>query len=594
MLTASEITFENGKRASLVAADVESDAARLLTEVGLASEHGRPVLVVFGGADTLSGDSYERAAGVVGPGVVRGAHVANAVVVDGGTAVGIMAIVGRAVAQNGDGRPLLLGVAPAGLVAYPGAGSTAEGADLEPNHSHFVLAPGADWGSETALLLELAQTLAGRAPVVAVLVGGGDIAKAEALAAVRRAWLLVVVEETGGAADQVTARRRVLRPQRVGRLRRLLGSRSSPAAPAGAAAADDPDVDEIATSTSVRLFAGTSSTDLARKLAWELQDEPTLKRAWLTFAGYDMLANSARKTFTRFQTAILVLGIGGTFLALLDNAVPFGSWRGDIVHWVIVAVPILLSLLIALALRLGFGKRWVLLRGAAESVKSEIYRYRSRTGIFADAASEKTGLTRNETLATRLNAVDDRLMQTEASSGPLTPYEGPLPPEMYGASAADEGLAPLNPDEYLELRVGDQLSYYHPKVKRLARELRVLQVLALTAGAAGGLLAAAGFEVWIGLTTAIAANVVAYLGYLQVEPTLVAYNQAAARLEGVRRAWEAQPPPKRDFARLVADCEGVLATELSGWVQQMNQAIEEAARKHETSARESKQASPQA
>ena len=70
-----------------------------------------------------------------------------------------------------------------------------------------------------------------------------------------------------------------------------------------------------------------------------------------------MLANSARKTFTRFQTAILALGIGGTFLALLDNAVPFGSWRGDIVHWVVVAVPILLSLLIALALRLGFGKR---------------------------------------------------------------------------------------------------------------------------------------------------------------------------------------------------------------------------------------------
>ena len=123
----------------------------------------------------------------------------------------------------------------------------------------------------------------------------------------------------------------------------------------------------------------------------------------------------------------------------------------------------------------------------------------------------------------------------------------------------------------------------------------MLQVLALTAGAAGGLLAAAGFEVWIGLTTAIAANVVAYLGYLQVradarrlQPGGGQARRGAARLGG------AAAQPKRDFARLVADCEGVLATELSGWVQQMNQAIEEAARKHETSARESKQASPQA
>jgi hypothetical protein len=33
----------------------------------------------------------------------------------------------------------------------------------------------------------------------------------------------------------------------------------------------------------------------------------------------------------------------------------------------------------------------------------------------------------------------------------------------------------------------------------------------------------------------------------------------------------------------VSDAEGVLATELSGWVQQMNQAIEEAARSDEAS-----------
>jgi hypothetical protein len=105
-----------------------------------------------------------------------------------------------------------------------------------------------------------------------------------------------------------------------------------------------------------------------------------------------------------------------------------------------------------------------------------------------------------------------------------------------------------------------------------------LQAFALVAGAAGTLLAAAGFEVWIGLTTVIASAVVAYLGYLQVEPTLVAYNQAANRLEGLRLTWEATPSEKRDFERLVADAEAVLATELSGWVEQMNQAIEEAAR----------------
>jgi 23S rRNA pseudoU1915 N3-methylase RlmH len=556
LCTARQITFENGNRASLVTADAEADAAELLAEVGLEPEGERSVVVVIGGADTLNGESLERATAVIGPGLVRAADLVDAAVIDGGTAAGVMAIVGDAVAQTGDGRPPLLGVAPAGLVSYPGADASANDAALEPNHSHFVLAPGAEWGSETLLLLQLAETLAAGGRVVAVLVGGGEIAKAEAVAAVRRKWSLVVVDRTGGVADEVARRCRG-------------GEKGS--------GSTDPDLDEIAAADSVRLFDGPTSTHFGRDLAWELQDQPTLKRVWRTFAGYNDIANRARGTFSRFQAAIVVLGIGGTFLALLDNAREFPSWGEDVVHWIVVAVPILLSLMIALAVRLGFGKRWVLMRGASEAMKSEIYRYRSRTGIYRHEL-RPDGLSRQEMLAIRVNAVDERLLTTEASSWPLSPYDGPLPPEMFGASVGDDGLSPLDADRYLDLRVGDQLAYYYPKAAKLGRQLRALQVLALASGAVGTLLAAAGYEVWIGLTTAIAANVVAYLGYLQVEPTLIAYNQAAARLEGLRRDWDAQPAGKRDFGRLVDRSEGVLATELSGWVQQMNQAIEEAAR----------------
>ena len=73
-------------------------------------------------------------------------------------------------------------------------------------------------------------------------------------------------------------------------------------------------------------------------------------------------------------------------------------------------------------------------------------------------------------------------------------------------------------------------------------------------------------------------KVVGVHGLQQYRPAFVAYNQAAGRLETLRRAWEAQPETKRNYNRLVDDCESVLSTELSGWVQQMNQAIEEAAR----------------
>ena len=553
--TAREITFENGNRASLVAADVEFDAAKLLADVGLEPEQKRSVVVIFGGADSLDGASLERANAVVGPGVVRGADLAGAVVIDGGTASGIMSVVGAAVARTGDGRPPLLGVAPVDLVSYPGSETAKNGAALEPNHSHFVLAPGAVWGSETQLLFQLAEALAAGGRVVAVLVGGGEIAKAEALEAVRRKWSLLVVEGTGGVADGVARRH---------------GDAGQ------GSASDDPDVDAIAAAGSVRLFAGPSSTQLGRDLAWELQDEPTLKRVWRTFAGYNDIANRSRRTYSRFQVAVLVLGIGGTFLALLASARDFGAWGGDVAHWAVVAAPILLSLALALRARVreavgappgrgrGDQERDLPISDSNRHLRERAPQGRARARRAARRPRERR----------RREAAPDGSEQRAADS-----VRRPVAARRCsGPASATTVSRRLNADRYLELRVGDQLSYYYPKTAQLGRRLRMLQALALVAGAVGTLLAAAGYEVWIGLTTAIAANVVAYLGYLQVEPTLVAYNQAAGRLEALRRAWDAQPPESRDFGKLVDRSEAVLSTELSGWVQQMNQAIEEAAR----------------
>ena len=561
-------------------ADDDSDPTRLLDELGLTAHRRRPVIAVFGGADRLGDEAERRAIAVIGPGVTSAAHTTGATIVDGGTAAGVMSIVGDAVANRVGPRPVLLGVAPKNLVSSPGR-PNGERVPLEPNHSHFVLTPGSTWGAETESLFELVDALAEGSRVVAVLVGGGSITKAETLGAVRRSWSVLVAEQTGGFADLVAARRRAVRSSSPGWARRLLPGR--PRGKGHETLPEDSELEEIARSDATRLLTGEDAADFARELAWELQDERVLKGAWRTFASYDALANHARATFSRFQAAILLVGIGGTFLALLDNSVGFGGWFAEAVHWAVVATPILVSLLIAAAVRIGFGKRWVLLRGASEAVKSEIFRYRTRTGVYGDTALARKGTAREEALATRLNALDERLMHTDASSAPLTPYAGPLPPKMYGASARDDGLSWLEPDGYLLLRVGDQLNYFHPKVVQLSRRLRVFQLLALAVGAVGALLAAAGLETWIGLTTAIAAAAVAYLGSLQVEPTLVAYNQAAGRLENLQRLWGAQSPKSRDFDRLVSEAEGVLATELSGWVQQMNQAIEEAARKDEAS-----------
>ena len=103
-----------------------------------------------------------------------------------------------------------------------------------------------------------------------------------------------------------------------------------------------------------------------------------------------------------------------------------------------------------------------------------------------------------------------------------------------------------------------------------------VQLLAIAAGGAGSLLAAVGFDIWVGLTGGIAAASLAYLGYLQIDNTIVTYNQAAAKLAGLKRQWLALDAGERGptaFGQLVEGTEQVLNTELAGWVQQMNDAM---------------------
>jgi hypothetical protein len=240
---------------------------------------------------------------------------------------------------------------------------------------------------------------------------------------------------------------------------------------------------------------------------------------------------------------------------------------------------------IALANRLAAGKRWVVLRAAAESIKTEIYRYRTRTGQYADDRLPRQGpTTRAQVLAQRITHLDAALMHTDASGADLAGYAGPLPPVMYGASRDDDGLSRMDAPTYLRLRLGDQVAYFEARVKQLDRRRTRLQVLGVGAGGAGAIVAAAGAAVWVGLTTAISGAALSYLGYLQVDNTIVTYNQSKARLRLLDIDWKAQNsavPDPQALERLVAEGEAVLSMELSGWVRQMSQTVDRAQAKQE-------------
>ena len=201
-MTKKEIAFDNGNRAVVVTASRDTGAQSVLRALDLAQPHA--LIMVFGGAKGLDDSQKTRLAELFSDAVAPAAAELGALVIDGGTQSGVMAMMGEAVARDGR-RCQLLGMAPAGKVTYPGGpgdAGIADGAPLEPNHSHFVLVESNEWGGETGTMFELARAL--NVPVATVLVNGGTIAAEEALQSVRNGWQLLVVEGSGRFADDLS------------------------------------------------------------------------------------------------------------------------------------------------------------------------------------------------------------------------------------------------------------------------------------------------------------------------------------------------------------------------------------------------------
>jgi SLOG in TRPM, prokaryote/SMODS and SLOG-associating 2TM effector domain 1/Protein of unknown function (DUF4231) len=569
------IVFPNQNSATAVSASAQSKAEEIIKELDLKPH--KTVMLILGGADGIDETSvprFQRLQQMFGRGIARAAVEADAVSLDGGTAAGVMKMMGEGVAGRGF-KSQLIGVAPARLVSYPGG--PAEGTPLEPNHSHFVLVAGSTWGSETSTMFNLAKALiTDKTPGVAILAGGGQNTAKEVLQAVRQNLPLVVVEGSGGLADEIAEawKKRATPPDHA-----------------------DPQMAEIIADGDIHLhLLDNPVKGIERLITRELGSDNVLMQAWETFADYDHNAKRQQKRFGQIQLASLIVGVLGTALAIIQqvyaprdgtdahNLIPTALTDSDghldwkttpwwVIHQSLIIIPILLTVLIAAANRFKQGNKWLLLRAGAESIKREIYRYRTRSMDYKQQPEQQ--------LSQRVEDITRRTMRTDVNLSALSPYDKDrgFPPDMYGAKGGDDGFSYLTPDRYVEVRLGDQRNYFQKKCVKLERQLKALYWLTFVLSGVGAYLAAVNQQAWIALTTALVAAIGTYLGYMQTENTLTKYNQAATDLANVKAWWNALPAEdqarQENIDSLVEHTEQVLQSELDGWVQQMQNALAE-------------------
>jgi hypothetical protein len=172
----------------------------------LGFQQPQPTLVVIGGANHLDDETRDRVQRLFSSVLAPVAEKWGACVVDGGTDSGVIHLMGEARLSIGGTFPLV-GVAPDGLVILPKIQHPeVQNAEfLEPNHTHFFLVPGDEWGDESGWLAEIATQISGNAPSVTVLINGGEITWKDALANVEHGRTLIVIEGSGRTADKIAA-----------------------------------------------------------------------------------------------------------------------------------------------------------------------------------------------------------------------------------------------------------------------------------------------------------------------------------------------------------------------------------------------------
>jgi SLOG in TRPM, prokaryote len=166
---------------------------------------GRPVLVSVGGASGMDSQHLNAVAALLREDVVPLLEDAEATVVDGGTDVGVMRVMGQA-RQDSHARFPLVGVAAENTIVLPGSVSgTVDAAHFEPHHTHVILVPGDSWGDESPWLSHVATVIAGDQPSATLVINGGEVTYDDIAHSLERNRPIVVLAGTGRTADAIAA-----------------------------------------------------------------------------------------------------------------------------------------------------------------------------------------------------------------------------------------------------------------------------------------------------------------------------------------------------------------------------------------------------
>lgn len=291
-----------------------------------------------------------------------------------------------------------------------------------------------------------------------------------------------------------------------------------------------------------------------------------IQSAWEEQARWSETANSLKADLVKWQKLAAVAGILGAFLEILAASI---ANLGE--SWLWLRAPIALAGAAILAVVPYVVKTktsrdqlssWVRARSASEALKETIYRYLVRASV-PELKSTPSDLIKSK------RAISDKVSDLNVYAASIQPRKKARP------------LA-LRIDEYIDLRVNDQIdNFYRPKSRlnslasrRFHNWVFWLSLLAVIMGALSGAEISASHPwlsalgPWVAVVTTASAAVTAHLAASRFDHQAMIYYSTADRLTNLRDEWLVMPDRLDPdiIGRFIDDCEHAISTENEAWL----------------------------
>lgn len=473
-----------------------------------------PVLVIIGGADQMSNDIGKKVRALFERSLVPVLRLSDTIVITGGTQSGVMAIAGETLSAA---AKKLVGVTPSGPLANHGSVS------LQTDHDLNVLTAGSDWGSETDYMVQLATAITqGARCGVVVLINGGSIAFEEIDYFVEAGWPVLALAGSGRLADDLVT---FSNEKRFTRKRRRA----------------EYDWKKLKNADLASVSIDASPGEVRKRFHWYISQDELLKSAWTYFVAFDQRANHQQRSNLWIRISLQALSLAILSLVLLQFEASFPLEGGPpgmgpalqflkaVTVPVAVALPIALAIAAAISQSVAADRGWRVLRGAAEAMKREIYRYRA--GLVRFSGDESSLQTARRELE---RTIDSALSHSSGSGFLLSVNLSSRRGRPADLDEGDDELAQLSVASYTSHRIEGQISYFQASGRKLRKRARRVVIGAALLAGLSGYLASTYFAPWAAMAVLGVTALAAYLERSRLTDRADRYATTSAELAQIK------------------------------------------------------------